>query len=266
MTAQFSRLSDSILIGHIQTRLAGATVVEPSTPSRTARKALESRNFDQAPVMEGGVPIGFVRTTDLSDGRGNVSGYVQPILPRAIASETAPLEDALPWLEDTGFLFLLRGQTITGFVVPSDLNKQAGRGYIYIALTELELRLADLVRELSRECDTLDCLAPQQASAIRKKMRLRVASNVEADVVAEMNLSHLFKIVGSKADLLDGMHIGTHDEWEEVWRPINDLRTRIAHSAKPLLEVDYGVGALRTVSDKIHRLIGRLEARNPQNS
>lgn len=252
-----SRLSDSILVGHIQTPLDGATVVTPTTPTRTAVRALREGNFDRAPVLDDGVPIGFVRAVDLSAGRGSVSGYVQPILPRALASETAPLEDALAWLEDTGFLFLLRGQTITGFVVPSDLNKQAGRSYIYIALAELELRLAELVRTIARACDPLEFLVSQQATSIRASLRRHEAQNVEADIVAEMNLSHLFSIVGSQDELLDRMQI-SGSEWRELWPPIIQLRTRVAHVTRPLLESVQEVTALRNVSGTIRLLLSRL--------
>src|SRR3954464_7829528 len=155
MLTTIPRLSDSILIGHIQTPLEGATVVTPDTPRRSAFNALRDGNFDQAPVVKDGTPVGYVLTVDLKTGGGLVGPFVRAILPRALASEVTPLEDAVPWLDATGFLFLLRGQAIVGFVVPSDLNKQAGRGYFYLALAELELRLADYVRGIARRRDPL---------------------------------------------------------------------------------------------------------------
>lgn len=231
-----------------------------STPARSGLRELQRRNYDQAPVVEDGTPIGFVLAKDLARGRGNVETFTRPILPRALASESSPLEDALPWLDETGFLFLLRGQTISGFVVPSDLNKQAGRSYLYLGLTALELRLADLVRGLSRERDPLGALAPPAAKAVRKRLAERTAANVEADVVAELNLAHLFQIVGADAALLVQLEVATPEEWEELWKPVNELRKRIAHSVKPVLETHDEIGRLRQVDGTIHSLLSRLGA------
>ena len=255
-----SRLSDSILIGHLQTPLDDATVLTPSTPVRSGLRELRRGNYDQAPVVEDGTPIGFVLAQDLARGRGNVENYVHPILPHALASESSPLEDALPWLDETGFLFLLRGQTISGFVVPSDLNKQAGRSYLYLGLTALELRLADLVRVLSRERDPLGALAPTAANAVRKRLAARTAANVEADVVAELNLAHLFQFVGADAPLLARLRVSTPEEWEGLWKPVNELRKRIAHSVKPVLQSHDEIGPLRQVDWTIHSLLSRLGA------
>lgn len=90
---------------------------------------LRERNFDQAPVVDDGVPIDYVLARDLAHTRGSFDAHVRPILPHALASDRAPLEEALPWLVVGGFLFVLSGRSLSGFVVPSDINKQAGRAY-----------------------------------------------------------------------------------------------------------------------------------------
>src|SRR4051794_37825279 len=74
-------LADSIVVGQIQTPLDGAMVVDPSTPARTALKELRSRNFDQAPVLSDGLPIGYVLARDLEHTRGPVEAHVRLILP-----------------------------------------------------------------------------------------------------------------------------------------------------------------------------------------
>lgn len=258
MATSIARISDGILVGHLQTPLEGATVVSPDMPRRTAYKLLSGMNFDQAPVIEHGVPVGYVLTKDLAAGRGSVASRAKDILPRSLASETAPLEDALDWLDNSRFLFMLRGQALVGFVVPSDLNKQAGRAYIYIALAELELRLASAVRTLSFREDILNALPRPRATAIEKKLRTHTVDNVEADVVAEMNLSHLFRIYGSDEQRIAPLCSAGAAEWDAYWKPINDLRNKIAHTTRPLLSDDTDLGLLRRASDSIHRLIEHL--------
>ncbi len=253
---RLTRLSESIVVGHLETPLAGAVVFEPSTPSRSALKALERSNFDQAPVVLDGEPIGYVLARDLRKTRGSVRTNMRPILPRALASNTAPLEIAMPWLENSGFLFLLAGKEISGFVVPSDLNKQAGRSYFYLGLTELELRLAAEVRRVSEGIDPIDCLKSESKTRIRRRMKQRTEANVEADAVAEMNLSELFQVAGRHTELPRILGV---DDWVAFWQPINELRVRIAHPARPVLESQSQIAELLQSDRAVHSLIEALE-------
>lgn len=254
-----SQLSDAIIVGHLQTPLEGATVLSPEAPVRSALRELTKDNYDQAPVVDDhGVPIGFALTRDLAKGRGRVANHVRPVLPNALASDMSPLQNALPWLQLTGFLFLLTGQRISGFVVPSDLNKQAGRTYLYLGLAALELALADEVRRLGRSQELLAFLPPPAAKGIKNRLRRNVALNVEADIVAEMNLSHLFHIVGSDSDLLARLGVSA-EAWATFWKPINDLRGRVAHSTRPVLETTAEFSHVVEVDHTVHSLVARLQ-------
>ncbi len=255
-----SQLSDAIIVGHLQTPLETATVLSPTAPVRSALRELAEANYDQAPVVgDDGVAIGFALTRDFASGRGRVADHVRPVLPNALASEMSPLQKALPWLQLSGFLFLLSGQTISGFVVPSDLNKQAGRTYLYLGLAALELAVADEVRRLSRSQDVLAFLPPPAAKGIRNRLRRNVSLNVEADLVAEMNLSDLFHIVGCDSDLLARLGVSA-EEWTMCWRPINDLRRRVAHSTRPVLKTTAEFSHIVEVDHRVHSLIARLRS------
>jgi hypothetical protein len=229
-------LSDSIVVGQLQTYLEAATVLLPSSPTQSALKVLRSRNFDQAPVLRDGVPVGYVLARDLENTRGRIEAHIHPILPNALASELAPLNDALSWLTVGGSLFVLRGRSISGFVVPSDLNRQAGRASFFLTLTTLELELANTVRHLQQGWDVLSALPVPAANAVRKRMNAHVKANVEADVVAEMTLTQLFHVVGTDPGIRARLGITSEEQWRATWAPINDLRLRVAHPTKPLLE------------------------------
>ena len=258
MPTPIARLSDAILVGHLQTPLAGATVARPDDFQAVALRLLRANNFDQAPVVERGEPVGFVLTAAPSrTGRAKVRDVVQPILPSAIAAEATPLEEALPWLHTGGFLYLLRGQSIIGFVVPSDLNKQAGRSYAYIALAELELRLADKVRAMASQSEVLGLLQPNEATAVAKRLRLHTEANVEADLVSEMNLSHLLRIVGSDMSFLASASL-TVEEWKRFSSGVTQLRNKVAHATRALVETPRDVAELRQVSDAIPAVVDSL--------
>lgn len=258
-TPAVPHLSDSIIVGQLQTYLDHATVLSPSSPSRSSLKELRSQNFDQAPVVDGGVPIGYVLARDLENTRGSVEAHVRPILPHALASETSTLDEALSWLAVSGFLFVLHGHAISGFVVPSDINRQSGRAYFFLTLTDLELELAEAVRSVHRSRDVLEALPAPAARAVRRRMAERVKANVEADVVAEMTLSQLFHVIGTEADMLSRLGFKSNEQWRASWEPINDLRRRIAHPTKPLLESYVELEWLIHAASEARRIASELE-------
>lgn len=227
----------------------------PDTPVRTAERVLMEKNFDQAPVVEEGVPVGYVLRSTLSRARGTVKTCMNDILPNALIAASTPLESVLPWLSDNGFLFLLEEREITSFIVPSDLNKQAGRHYFWLGMVELELLLAQLARQVDRP---LACLSSAQADRIKARLDEHTAANIEADAVAEMTLPQLFQVVGACTEL--PKNVGATGSWKDFWNPVRDLRNRVAHSNKPVLRDQADLGSLLAADRRTHELIAAAQS------
>jgi hypothetical protein len=245
----------------IQTSLERATGFDPSDEQAKAWSMLRERNFDQAPVLMGGVPNGYIRRADLDAGSNDtIAACVRPILPSSLVAGDAQFEQLLPWLASEGFLFVLDGRQVSGFVVPSDINKQAGRSYFYLLLAEIEIRLADLIRLWTRrQPEWLDpvVISRPNAAFVRRYRQLR-AKNVEADLVAEMSLSDLFRCVSDAASLRGVLGYWTDSDWRDDTRAITHLRNRVMHSAKPILDDQRGLEELLVVDEKARALLGRL--------
>jgi hypothetical protein len=245
----------------IQTSLERATVFEPTDPQDKAWAVLSHANFDQAPVIENGVPVGYVRRADLRPDSGDsLAAHTRPILPSSLIAGDSQFEHLLPWLAGQGFLFVLDGREVSGFVVPSDVNKQAGRSYFYLLLAELEICLADLIRQRARHDPNLVISAltnGRSAAALRRYRKLQ-EKNVEADLVAELTLSDLFSIVPADESLRVQLGYWTESQCRADTRPITHLRNRVMHPTKPILEDQGGLEELLVVDQKARTLLDRL--------
>jgi hypothetical protein len=73
-----------------------------------------------------------------------------------------------------------------------------------------------------------------------------------------MNLAHLFKIVGTDDEVTSRLAISETRDWDAVWKPVNALRTRIAHAVRPVLESRHELDTLIQVDRSIHRLLSAL--------
>jgi hypothetical protein len=97
----------------------------------TPHARLLEANFDDAPVLMRGRDDGLVRRDDLSQSGMNWVGDARrDIHPELLVSAEAGIADLVGGLKSVPFLFVLDGRRISGFVTPTELNKQPARSYL----------------------------------------------------------------------------------------------------------------------------------------
>jgi hypothetical protein len=253
-----ARLSDSIVVGLLETPLSSATTLKLGTPARSAVALLQNGRFDQAPVVDArGVPVGYA-LLDALPRSGAIDKHVRPILPGALASDRTPLADVLPMLHDTGFLFVLRNKTVSGFVVPSDLNKQPGRSYLYLGMISLELELARVLRPRFPGNSALDRFSLPARHKIEKLLARDEAERVDTDVIAELTLRQLLFLAGSHQGLIESLGCASVEEWAAISVRVCDLRNRLAHSVRPVLSRRDELGWIQSVDSLVRNLLDSL--------
>ncbi len=132
------------------TPVADAVAVELSANPREAAAELASLRFDQAPVVDQGHIWGWVLTKRLETAT-KVSSILRSLEVSAIVSADASIANVLDPLADEGLVFTVGEHGITGFITPSDLDRNAARGQFYLLIAGLEMVLADIVHSIVPE-------------------------------------------------------------------------------------------------------------------
>ncbi len=173
----------AIKVRQFQT-LLDATCLDAGMEAGEAKARLTEGRFDYAPVQRDGALVGYVAERELDAGSAEpVLAKLRPITPEIIVSADAPFHDLLRWL-DCGFLFVLEGNRLTGFVTPSDANRQAALSYFYLLIGEVEVGLARLIRGRFEPDEAVGLLSPQCAQAVEARMADDRRKNLDADVSA----------------------------------------------------------------------------------
>lgn len=180
-----------------QTLLQDANCLRLEQEQGDAKRVLDGLRFDYAPVEHEGVPVGYVTTSDLlPESNEPVESRLRPIAPDMIVSGDAPFRDLLRWM-DRGFLFVLEGNRLTGFVTPSDANRQEARSYFYLLLADVEVGLADLVRgHFNPVRSALAALSESGRTNVSGRMERDCQQNLDGDVVSYFLFSDLVKVIG----------------------------------------------------------------------
>jgi hypothetical protein len=257
----FRHLADAFRARDLATPMHLAFSLAEGIPATIAAASLRERNFDQAPVTRHDQVIGYVLRRRLDDPDARAVGDVTVSLgPPNLVSAESRVADLLDWIADPGFLFVLDGRDLMGFVTVTDFNKQPCRAYLYLLLATFEIRIADYLRQRH-------ALNQQEVFVILGRAGIRprelyqadVANDIDADPMSYLGFPQLLAVVGHDAEGLDRLGSTSRDAWELESKTLAKLRNSVMHPTRSLLNEKAGLLSLREHRDRLVVLTERLQ-------
>lgn len=250
------QLSRGIRVRQLQTTFDEATCLDAREAQGRAKRILHDGHFDYAPVLSGGDLLGYVAEADLkTESEEPVDSQVRPITSKSIVSGEASFHDLLRWL-DSGFLFVLEGNRLTGFVTPSDTNRQAARSYFYLLVAEVEVGLARLIHAHFQSVDeALNLLSENRRERIQERRKSDRQENLDADVVSYFDFCDLTKVAGRTEAIRLGF---SRNKWDDVTGSLTDLRNWVMHPTRSGLSRTYTIARLIDFEERLIDLSNRI--------
>ncbi|MBI1377390.1 MAG: hypothetical protein GC157_07910 [Frankiales bacterium] len=184
-----------------------------------------------APVLHDGVPLGLFAETSFRP-RATVATIMRPLDESMLVSGDMSLGEPPLALVDEPFLFVLRGRRLTGFVTPADMGAVPARTHYYMQLSELEILLAQLVRQaFDDQNEVLDHLSEtRRRSTVKLLCDLRRRDEV-LDVVAALSLVGLVQIARQVPGFVPAATRGGRS-WRWLTRGLGDFRNDVMHPVR----------------------------------
>lgn len=259
-------IADAVQARFLETPMARATTFGIGTKCVEAIRALEKRDFEQAPICDDlGVPVGYVLLDEIeSDAAGPLEPFVHACSNDVMVEPSTSFAVLLPKLAGARFLFIHDHETITGFVVPSDINRHAGRTYFCLLLAEFEMVLAEVVRQHygRRQEEIVDCLPTHRQSSVLGMFHVSQRRGVQVDHVACLHFADLLTVIRKTEPLLASLGFSSKRAWDKATGALDEWRNAVMHPTRPLLERSDGVNALaeldqaiRQLTEQVYRLI-----------
>ena len=158
---------------------------------------------------------------------------------------------------DAPFLYVLDGRDIEGFIMPTDVNKQAGRTYFYLRLAEFEVFLADLLRHLVESTDLEQRLGEERLNKLVPAIERDKGRDVATDLVSYMNFADLLRVAGRTPEILGRFGCASKTVWDKETGALDGLRNKVMHPAKPLLKEGRAIGPLLKLDQRLQDLLQR---------
>ncbi len=221
-----------------------------------ALKLAES-DYDQAPVCEDGEFRGLALRSMLEHTRARTVGRCTvPLTAAVLVSAEAGLPSLLPVLAASHFACVLDGHTVSGFVTPSDLNKQLARTYFFLMIASLEVLLGSLIRSTYPDLEqALPMLGSERAGLVRGRLMRDKKLNVALDLVAEMELTDLLRVVAGTDRLRGLFGFASRTSFLAASRHLPDLRHSVMHPTRTFLRTDRDVTALIAIEGDLRRFV-----------
>jgi CBS domain-containing protein len=172
--------------GHIATELKDAVTVDGDGSASAARERLVGQRFDQAPVVFRERVIGWVLTSSLHKEQP-VRSVMTPLDESAILSAESSVAGALQTLGQHGFVFTAGKDGLSGFIVPSDLDRHAARSYFYLLVAGIEMLLSELIGSAIPEGALIKIMRP----GVLKRYNQARSANSETNVVEYLYIRQL---------------------------------------------------------------------------
>jgi CBS domain-containing protein len=246
---------------HLAVPMSQAFSVAPKDDADGAARRLRENRFDQAPVLDGERILGFVLTRELTPAliRRVVDAMV-PLGSGNVVSADASIGRLMEWILDPGFLFVLEGRDVTGFIAVSDFNKQPVRGYLYLLLARLEIGLAGLVRRRFPDQETaLALLPPDGQAVVRDRYQGDRTAEEESELIAYFDFSDLVEVVTEDGELRHTVSGRSRNGWSDYAGGLVRLRNDVMHPVRNAVLAKGGLVRLQDREQRIRRLIEKVE-------
>jgi hypothetical protein len=138
-------LADFFRASQVSTAIISAATVDLAERAEFAQQRLDQARFDQAPVMHKGRPVGWVAAKALTRG-SSVQEVMTALEDCTLVSAEASIAAILQLLLDEQFIFTVSKESVSGFIVHSDIDRHAVRSYLYLLVSGIEMLLAEIIK------------------------------------------------------------------------------------------------------------------------
>jgi len=221
-----------------------------------ALRELRARDYDYAPVRERNRIVGRVARRTLRESAEPVRTVVQPLTDSMVISADAPIRQLMRELRRDSFLFVVDGTGISGLVTSSDLNKESARAYMFLLITDFEIRLASATRRAVPDQDhLLEQLTPRERLIVSARYAKQRNGGVAADIVACMSLSVLVSALPEEPAIHADFGYKTLLAFKQAARRVVLLRNEIDHATGDLVRRQRDLERVIRLEDQLRALL-----------
>lgn len=252
-------------------RVRWVAINETDIDSGKHIELMKSNRFDHLPIIGSNGTITEFFKTEEPNNFNNISRC--PIRYNDVIPLETNIKDVIEKFakEKRTFFFLSFHRNISGLITIGNLNCKQVQIYVFSLVCELERALGDFLNECMTNIEIKDWITGKakfddpndKYVKILKKFKDLTEVDLENQLTEHFFLVDFFNIISDK-QLFEKLSY-TKNEWEKL-SSINEIRMRIAHPTRCLLDKENDIQKLYSRLNKIEDLNFRLKNFEQYNS
>lgn len=258
------QVQDTLTIDALMTAKEELVTLDRSEQSSKVQETVRELQINQVPVVEGGSVIGLLVAIDHEDRTLPDAEEFERISPEWLVSADTSIRKLIDILDDEQHpaRFVFQENQVIGLVTYADLNKALARTALYLLISRLEIKFAQLLNHYHKDVEELlPNLSENREKEVRERRKEMSSQDVAIDLTEYLFLTDLFRIVGKEPDLYEALGFQSRSKFDDATSGINELRKRVAHPVRFVVEGVDAVGRINRRCRRVKTLLRRAPSR-----
>lgn len=214
-------------------------------------KRMKSDGFDIFPLERDGKIVSYINQGKLCGNK--CEDCAIPISPELLIANSTPLASFIEIMKNKDFLFVLKGNKISGIITKADLQKLPVRIFLFGLITLLEMQLLMVIREHFEGNSWKTYLSQERLKKAEQLHNQRKDRKEDIDLIDCLQLCDKRTIIIKKQDLLEKLKY-SKKSLEDFLQEVEELRDKLAHAQKDIA-TGYSWNEILDLAPKIEQFI-----------
>lgn len=202
---------------------------------------LKSNNYDMGLCRKKDGSIGYLLVPDvIENSKSNIKSRIRSISPDEKINCDAGIDDAINKFNEYRYLFVFDNNDFAGIITYADLNRRPIHVFCYIAISEFEKMLRNVVLKKYNDDSWLIKLSDKSQRDIGGIYILEKAKGVERSLLECITITQLAEIISSEGECFQSLGYSSRNEVNLKMKKIIDWRNSIMHGRNLIYSIEGG--------------------------
>ena len=197
------------------------------TPIARIRKAMDSAEVDVVGIRKGGTVCGYAERGKLADAEAL---ELEEFQNGQIITDNTSLVDVVVRLKDQPYVFVSVLGNLSGIVGRNEIQKPAGRMWLFGMVTLIEMRFGLLIERYCGDGRWQEFVSEGRLKKAKEIQAERQRRNLTVKLLDCLQLSDKLQIVARNPELRKRTRFESRKKMEQAIKAVEKLRNNLAHS------------------------------------
>lgn len=261
MKDMLNQVQDMLTVDAIMVAKSDLLTWRPGTDDSHVQQTIRDEEYNQVPVVNEHGEIRGLATVAVPDRTLPPITDYHHVAPAWLVSADTSVRRLIDILDSSRHpaRFVFQEDQVVGLVTYADLNDAVARTALYLLISQLEIKLARLLRRHDKSSwayvGHLSKRRQEKFAQLREEMAQK---DVTHDPIEHFNLTDVFEAIRNEPDLRERLGFPSKSKFDKAKSGINKMRNTVVHSVRLVVDGVHGVASVNRRCARLEAMLSRL--------